>query len=127
MFSHIVVGSNDLDASKAFYDAVLGALGCPPAKIDYDAGRMLYVHDNGRFLVTKPLNGEEATGANGGTVGFAAKSPEEVEAWHKAGLANGGVTLENPPGPRDTVIGKLYLAYLRDPSGNKICALHAMG
>ncbi|GBR05862.1 VOC family protein [Asaia siamensis] len=126
MFSHIVIGSNDLDASKAFYDATLGALGCPPAQVD-GKGRLLYVHDGGRLVVTKPIDGAPACGANGGTIGFSAGSPEAIDAWHKAGLAHGGVAIENPPGPRETPIGTLYLGYLRDPSGNKLCALHPMG
>lgn len=127
MFSHIVTGSNDLEASKAFYDAVLGTLGCPPAKVDPKTGRLLYVHNGSRFVVTKPIDGEPAACGNGGTIGFSANSPEEIEAWHKAGLAHGGVAIENPPGPRETAIGTLYLAYLRDPSGNKLCAMHHMG
>ncbi|NVN05621.1 VOC family protein [Asaia spathodeae] len=126
MFSHIVIGSNDLDASKAFYDATLGALGCPPAQVD-GKGCLLYVHDGGRLVVTKPIDGAPACGANGGTIGFSAGSPEAIDAWHKAGLAHGGVAIENPPGPRETPIGTLYLGYLRDPSGNKLCALHPMG
>jgi len=126
MFSHIVIGSNDLDASKAFYDATLGVLGCPPAQVDAK-GRLLYVHDGGRLVVTKPLDGAPACVANGGTIGLSAASAEAIDAWHKAGLAHGGVAIENPPGPRETPIGTLYLGYLRDPSGNKLCALHPMG
>jgi len=126
MFSHIVIGSNDLDASKAFYDATLGVLGCPPASAASN-GRLFYNHDGGRLIVTKPLDGAPACGANGGTIGFSAKSAEAVDAWHKAGLAHGGVAIENPPGPRESPVGKLYLAYLRDPAGNKLCALYPMG
>ena len=120
MFSHVMVGANDLAASKVFYDAVLGALGAQPGFID-DKGRVIYLHNGGRFLVTAPIDGEAATRANGGTIGFAATSPEEVEAWHAAGVANGGVSIENPPGIREGGFGKLYLAYLRDPAGNKLC------
>ena len=126
MFSHVMVGANDLAASKVFYDAVLGALGAQPGFID-DKGRVIYLHNGGRFLVTAPIDGEAATRANGGTIGFAATSPEEVEAWHAAGVANGGVSIENPPGIREGGFGKLYLAYLRDPAGNKLCAAHRMG
>jgi catechol 2,3-dioxygenase-like lactoylglutathione lyase family enzyme len=124
MFSHIMVGTNDLDRSKKFYDAVLGALGVPPAFVD--GHRMFYMTPTGIFSVSKPIDGKPATFANGGTVGFAAKSPAEADAWHAAGVANGGVTCEEPPGVREGGMGKMYLAYLRDPDGNKLCALHRM-
>ena len=126
MYSHIMVGSNDLDRSKKFYDAVLGTLGVPPARTD-DRGRLFYMTPNGIFAVTKPIDGGAATSANGATIGFAAASPEQADAWHAAGVANGGKSIEDPPGVREGGLGKLYLAYLRDPDGNKICALHRMG
>ena len=126
MFSHIMVGADDVAASKAFYDAILGALGLPAGTTD-DKGRVFYMTKTGVFAITKPLNGNAASGANGGTIGFAASSPEQADAWHAAGIANGGTTCEDPPGVREGTIGKLYLAYLRDPSGNKLCALHRMG
>jgi catechol 2,3-dioxygenase-like lactoylglutathione lyase family enzyme len=125
MFSHIVVGTNDTARSKRFYDAVLGALGAKPAMQD-DRGRLIYMHAGGIFLVTPPINGEPACHANGGTIGFAAASPAEADAWHAAGVANGGTSCEDPPGIREGSFGKLYLAYLRDPDGNKLCALHRM-
>ena len=123
MFSHIMVGSNDLDASKTFYDATLGALGIPAGRSD-PYGRYFYAHNGGRFIVTKPIDGAPASCANGGTIGFAAESPEAADAWHAAGIANGGTACEEDPGVRDSAMGKLYLAYLRDPAGNKLCALH---
>lgn len=126
MFSHVMIGSNDVAKSKTFYDAVLGALGANAAMQD-DKGRLIYMHNNGLFLVTKPIDGKAATAANGGTIGFACASKEQVEAWHAAGVANGGVTCEDPPGVRESGFGPLYLAYLRDPDGNKLCALHRMG
>jgi catechol 2,3-dioxygenase-like lactoylglutathione lyase family enzyme len=126
MFSHIMVGSNDVQQSTTFYDAVLGALGHEPGVID-DKGRCFYFTPTGIFSISKPINGEPACHGNGSTVGFAAQNPEEANAWHEAGLANGGVTCEERPGVREGATGKLYLAYLRDPSGNKICALHRMG
>ncbi len=127
MYSHIMVGANDLEASKTFYDAVLGALGHEPGVYD-PKGRVFYVTPSGIFSISVPINGEPACGANGGTIGFAAASPEAADAWHAAGLANGGTTLEDPPGVRDSAAGgQIYLAYLRDPAGNKICALHPMG
>ncbi|MCB1687348.1 MAG: VOC family protein [Halioglobus sp.] len=125
MYSHIMVGANDIEASKTFYDAILGALGHGPGFID-DKGRVFYITDSGIFSITKPINGEPASPGNGSTIGFAAKDPAAADAWHAAGLANGGVTCEDPPGVREGATGKLYLAYLRDPSGNKVCALHRM-
>ncbi len=126
MFSHIMVGSNDIDRSKKFYDAVLGALGAKPATVD-DKGRLIYMHGGGLFLVSKAIDGKPATHANGGTIGFACASPEQADAWHAAGVANGGTTCEDPPGVREGGFGKLYLAYLRDPDGNKLCGLHRVG
>ncbi|WP_294299457.1 VOC family protein [uncultured Sphingomonas sp.] len=123
MFSHVMLGANDIDASKAFYDATLGALGVRPGRVD-PKGRVIYMHDGAIFLLSKPIDGEPACHANGGTIGFAAASPDEADAWHAAGIANGGTAIEDAPGIRDGGFGKLYLAYLRDPAGNKICALH---
>jgi catechol 2,3-dioxygenase-like lactoylglutathione lyase family enzyme len=118
-----MLGADDLDAAKTFYDAALGALGVAPGRIG-DNGRLLYLHDGGRFILTRPINGNPATCANGGTTGFRAHSTDAVDAWHAAGVAHGGASCENPPGIRETGMGKLYLGYLRDPSGNKLCAVH---
>jgi catechol 2,3-dioxygenase-like lactoylglutathione lyase family enzyme len=125
MFSHVMVGSNDIAASKRFYDAVLGALGIPAGVTD-DKGRIFYLAPTGIFAITTPINGAPATAANGGTIGFAASSPAAADAWHAAGVAHGGTSCEDPPGVREGGLGRMYLAYLRDPSGNKICALHRM-
>jgi catechol 2,3-dioxygenase-like lactoylglutathione lyase family enzyme len=122
MFSHIMIGTNDLDKAKAFYDNLLNTLEVRPAKVD--GHRIFYFTKTGVFSVTKPINGEPATCGNGGTIGFACNSPEQVDAWHAAGLASGGKTCEEPPGIRQGPGGKLYLAYLRDLDGNKICAMH---
>ena len=124
MFSHIMVGANDVQASKQFYDAVLGALGHKPGIVD-PKGRCFYMTPTGIFSITPPIDGEPASHGNGSTIGFAAASPAEADAWHAAGIANGGTTCEDPPGERAG--SGLYLAYLRDPSGNKICALHRLG
>lgn len=124
MFSHIMVGANDMDRSKTFYDAVFGALGVGPARVD-DRGRLIYLAPSGIFIVTRPIDGEPATHANGATIGFACATPAQADAWHAAGVAAGGVAIEDPPGPRPG--SGLYLAYLRDPDGNKLCALHRMG
>ena len=125
MFSHIMIGTNDLDRAKAFYDKILGTLGIAPARVD--GHRIFYMTPTGVFSVTKPIDGKSATVANGGTIGFACTSPQQADAWHAAGVASGGTPIEEPPGVRQGGVGKLYLAYLRDPDGNKICALHRMG
>jgi catechol 2,3-dioxygenase-like lactoylglutathione lyase family enzyme len=124
MFSHVMIGTNDLDRAKKFYDAVLGTLGIGPAVVD--GHRIFYLSPKGVFSVSKPIDGKPATFANGGTVGFAAESSEQADAWHAAGIAHGGTTCEDPPGVRSGNSGKMYLAYLRDPDGNKICALKRM-
>ncbi|QLE99562.1 VOC family protein [Neptunomonas phycophila] len=126
MFSHIMVGVNDMQASRDFYDAVLATMGHAPGVMD-DKGRCLYITDTGIFALTKPINGEPAFHGNGCTIGFAAASPEIADKWHEVGLANGGTACENPPGKRESGLGDLYLAYLRDPAGNKLCALHLLG
>jgi catechol 2,3-dioxygenase-like lactoylglutathione lyase family enzyme len=123
MFSHVMIGSNDLDRSQNFYDAVLAALGGKPGQRD-PRGRLVYSHRGGRLLVTRPIDGAAATCANGGTIGFLADDSGAVDAWHAAGVANGGSAIEDPPGTREGASGPLYLAYLRDPDGNKLCALH---
>ena len=124
MFSHIMIGTNDLEKAKSFYDAVLGTLGVPAATVD--GHRIFYRTPTGVFSVSKPIDGKPATFANGGTVGFACASSDQADAWHAAGVANGGTTCEEPPGVRAGGMGKMYLAYLRDPDGNKLCALHRM-
>ena len=126
MFSHVMVGSNDIDVSRAFYDALFGAVGGKPAMQD-DKGRLIYMHDGALFMVTKPIDGEAACHANGGTIGFRMTSTEQADAWHAAGIAAGGTACEDPPGVRESGFGKLYLAYLRDPAGNKLCGLHRIG
>ncbi len=125
MFSHVMIGTNDLDKAKSFYDAVLGTLGIGPAAVD--GHRIFYITPTGIFSVSLPINGQPATAGNGSTIGFACSSPEQADAWHAAGVANGGSTCEDPPGVREGGLGKMYLAYLRDPDGNKLCALHRMG
>ncbi|MEX3899910.1 VOC family protein [Paraburkholderia sp. BR10954] len=126
MFSHVAVGTNDLEKAKRFYDAVLGVLQYGEGVTDDNAQRRRYVYrtDMGLFIVTQPLNGQPATAANGGTIGFNCQSPEEVDRWHAAGVANGGKSDEAAPGVRQSGEHGLYLAYLRDPDGNKLCALH---
>ncbi|MFM5883939.1 MAG: VOC family protein [Novosphingobium sp.] len=125
MYSHNMVGSNDIEKSKKFYDATFAALGGNPA-IQDDKGRLIYMHNGGIFLVTPPIDGQPATAGNGCTIGFAMDNPEQADAWHAAGVANGGTAIEDPPGVRSGGMGDLYLAYLRDPDGNKLCALKRM-
>ena len=123
MYSHNMVGSNDLEAARKFYDATFQAIGGKPG-IQDDKGRLIYMHNGGLFLVGAPIDGEPASVGNGCTVGFAMEGPEQAKAWHDAGVAAGGTSIEDPPGVREGGFGAMYLAYLRDPSGNKLCALH---
>lgn len=126
MFNHIMVGSNDIERSKRFYDAVLGVLGAggPMAhKADSGHNRLFYRHDGSTFCVSEPINGQSATGANGGTIGFKCDSPDQVRAFHDTALAHGGVSIEDPPGERKGNMGSMHLAYVRDPDGNKLCAV----
>lgn len=125
MFSHIFVGSDDIDRSKAFYDAILSVLGYQKGIID-DKGRCLYHSPNGMFGITKPINGKPASSGNGMTIGFIINSVDDVHKWHKAGIENGGFTCEDPPGIRMNGDVRLYLSYLTDPFGNKLCATHVM-
>ena len=125
MFSHVMLGATDVEKSKSFYDAILGALGYEPGVAD-DKGRVFWMTKTGIFSISKPIDGEPACNGNGSTLGFSAASAEAANAWHAAGLANGGTDCEDAPGEREGSTGSMYLAYLRDPSGNKICALHRM-
>ena len=122
MFSHVMLGVNDLEKSRQFYDAVLGALGIAPGVANKQ--RYFYRNAGGTFAITTPINGEAACVGNGTTLGFSADSPAQADAFHAAGVAHGGSTCEDPPGWREGPSGQLYLAYLRDPDGHKICVLH---
>ena len=124
MFSHIMIGSNDLNRSKAFYDAVLGALGVPAGFVDRH--RVFWRTPAGVFSVSLPIDGQPATVSNGSTFGFSCQSLEQADAWHAAGVAHGGMTCEDPPGERAGPAGRVYLAYLRDPDGHKLCALYRL-
>ena len=126
MFSHIMIGTNDVQKAKGFYDSLLGTLGVPAGYVD-DGRRIFYRTATGVLGVSKPIDGNAATFANGGTIGFGCGSTEQVDAWHAAGIAAGGTTCEDPPGFREGGMGKMYLAYLRDPDGNKLCAMHRPG
>ena len=130
MLNHIVLGSNDIERSKRFYNAVLGVLGAgEPLQGQAETGhkRLFYRHDGSTLGITEPINGEAATPANGGTIGFRCSSPEQVREFHDVAVAHGGTSIEEPPGLRNGNLGPMHLAYVRDPDGNKLCALHRMG
>ncbi len=127
MFNHIMVGSNDIERSKRFYDAVLGIFGAgEPIRNKATSGhtRLFYRHNGSTFCVSEPINGETATFANGGTIGFKCSSPEQVREFHDVAVANGGKSIEEPPGLRDNGLGPMHLAYVRDPDGHKLCAIY---
>ncbi|MEO1191449.1 MAG: VOC family protein [Pseudomonadota bacterium] len=125
MFSHVMLGSNDIARSRRFYDALFAVMGAAAGEEDAK-GRLLYTHKGGLLMISKPLDGKPATPANGGTIGFWMSGPAEADAWHQAGVENGGTAVEDPPGVRDAKPRKEYLAYLRDPDGNKLCAFYFM-
>ena len=125
MFSHVMIGTNDIERAKQFYDAVLGVLGVPEAARNTNATgqqRLFYRHGGNALGITQPINGQAAAPAHGGTIGFRCASPEQVRAVHDAAIAHGGTSIENPPGLRQSPAGTMYLAYVRDPDGNKLCA-----
>ena len=127
MFSHVMVGSNDIERSRRFYDAVLGVFGAgEPLRNVAKTGhvRLFYRHEGATFCVSEPINSEPASFANGGTIGFRCSSPEQVRDFHDTALALGGSSIEDAPGLREGNLGAMYLAYVRDPDGNKLCALH---
>lgn len=127
MFNHVMVGTNDIERAKRFYDAVLGTLGAgEPIRNQAASGhtRLFYRHEGNSFCVSEPINGEQATPANGGTIGFKCNSPEQVKQFHDTAVAHGGTSVEEAPGPRESNMGTMHLAYVRDPDGNKLCAIH---
>lgn len=127
MFNHIMLGTNNIEQSKRFYDAVLGILGAgEPIRNVAPSGhtRLFYRHAGNTFGISEPIDGEEATPANGGTIGFKCSSPEQVKIFHDTAVAHGGKSIEDPPGLRDAGMGPLHLAYVRDPDGHKLCAIY---
>ena len=130
MFSHVMVGTNDIEKSKSFYNALLGTLGAGEPMVDVkDDGttRLFYMHNGGVFSVSQPIDGTPATAANGGTIAFACDTPEQVKKFHDVGVASGGTSIEDPPGERQSTMGAMHLSYVRDPDGNKLCAIHRVG
>lgn len=127
MYTHLTLGTNDVPAAKTFYDALFTAAGGAPGHAAPDGSRVVYNHKGGLLIVTRPVNGEEACHGNGVTIGLHMDSPAQVDAWHAAGLAHGGTAAEDPPGERKMGAVTMYLAYLRDPTGNKLCAVYRAG
>ena len=132
MFNHIMVGTNDIEKSKSFYDAVLGTLGFDGQPLPHTAAtghkRLFYRHNGGTLCLSEPINNEPASAANGGTIAFKCDSPEQVQTFHDVAVANGGISIEGAPGPRDGgALGTMHLSYVRDPDGNKLCAIHRAG
>ena len=130
MFNHIMLGATDIERSKTFYDAVLGTLGAgEPIRNVSGSGhvRYFYLHDGNAFCISEPINDEPASHGNGATIGFKCSSLEQVKAFHDAGVANGGTSIEDAPGPRESDMGTINLSYVRDPDGNKLCAIHRPG
>ncbi|NND82318.1 MAG: VOC family protein [Gammaproteobacteria bacterium] len=130
MLSHVMIGASDIEKSKNFYTAVLSVLGAkPPMEHVNDTGqtRLFYMHGGSTFSVSEPINGEPVTVANGSTIGFSCNSPEQVQELHDVAVANGGVSIEDAPGPREGSMGLMYLCYFLDPDGHKICGLHRPG
>lgn len=127
MFSHVMVGTNDIERSKRFYDAVLAVLGAgEPIRNRNATGqtRLFYRHEGSSFCVSEPINGEPATCANGATIGFKCSSADQVKQFHDTAVAHGGTSIEEPPGLREGKLGAMYLAYVRDPDGHTLCAMH---
>lgn len=127
MLNHVMVGTNDIQRAKRFYDAVLGVLGAAEGARNINATgqcRLFYRHGGSTFGVSEPIDGQPATRANGGTIGFKCESAEQLQAFHDAAVAHGGTSIEEAPGPRDSKPGAMQLAYVRDPDGNKLCAVY---
>ncbi|WP_102223578.1 VOC family protein [Acidimangrovimonas sediminis] len=124
MLNHIMIGTNDIDRSQKFYDAVLAVLGAgAPVRNTNETGqeRLFYRHDGSTFSVSEPIDGAAATIGNGSTVGFRCTSAEQLQQFHDVAVAHGGTSIETPPSARSN---GMWLAYFRDPDGNKICGVY---
>ncbi len=127
MLNHVMIGSNDIEKTKSFYNAVLGVLGCGEPMVhvnDTGQTRLFYIHNGSTFSISEPINGEPATVANGSTIGFVCDSPEQLQKFHEVAVANGGTSIEEAPGPRESNMGVMHLCYFKDPDGHKICGIH---
>lgn len=130
MFNHVMIGSNDIEKSKAFYNAVLGVLGAGEPMVhvnDTGQTRLFYMHNGSTFSISEPINGEPANCANGFTIGFKCDSLEQVKELHDVAVANGGTSIEDPPGPRNGSMGTMNLCYFTDPDGHKVCGIQMGG
>ena len=130
MLNHVMIGSGDIQKTKSFYNAVLGVLGAGEAMEhvnDTGQTRLFYMHDGSTFSISEPINGEPVSVANGSTVGFVCNSPEQLKEFHDVAVANGGKSVEDPPGPRESNMGVMHLCYFLDPDGHKICGIHRPG
>ncbi len=125
MLAYVMVGTNNVKRAAKFYDAALKPLGLARTQSDKDflGYGPKRSPDKSAFFVTKPYNKKKANFGNGTMISLAARSRRAVEGFHKAALANGG-TDEGKPGPRPAG-NTNYVAYARDPDGNKICAYRA--
>lgn len=121
MISYITIGASDPDRAGAFYDAALGALG--NQRLWRQGDWIGYGPDpeHATVMICSPENGEPAKAGNGIMIGLKAESPQAVDAFHAAALAHGGVCA-GPPGLRPAYGEGYYLAYVRDPDGNKLAA-----
>ena len=127
MLNHVMIGSNDIEKTKRFYNSVLSVLGAGDAMEHVNETgqtRLFYIHDGSTFSISEPVNGEPVSIANGSTIGFVCDSPEQVKEFHDIAVANGGISVEDPPGPRDGTMGLMHLCYFLDPDGHKICGIH---
>ena len=127
MLNHVMVGTNDIERAKRFYDAVLSVLGAGEGVLNVNGtgqSRLFYRHDGSTFGVSQPIDGQPATHANGGTIGIKCQSAEQLQAFHDAAIAHGGTSIEGAPGPREDKPGAMHLAYVRDPDGHKLCAVY---
>ena len=127
MLNHVMIGSNDIEKTKKFYNSVLSVLGAGDAMEHVNETgqtRLFYIHDGSTFSISEPVNGEPVSIANGSTIGFVCDSPEQVKEFHDIAVSNGGISVEDPPGPRDGTMGLMHLCYFLDPDGHKICGIH---
>ena len=130
MLNHVMIGSSDIEKTRRFYNAVLGVLGAGEPMVhvnDTGQTRLFYIHGGSTFSISEPINGEPVTVANGSTIGFRCSSPEQIKELHDVAVANGGTSVEDPPGPRESNMGVMHLCYFLDPDGHKICGIHRPG
>jgi len=130
MLSHVMIGTNDIAKARTFYTKVLGTLGAgEPMENEAKTGhkRIFFMHKGSVLGISEPINDQPATCANGATLGFSCESLDQVKAFHDAALEAGGTSIEDPPGPRESEVGTMNLAYVLDPDGHKLCAMHRPG